>query len=453
MSGHCTVILHEDRWRLLCVVDHSLRSQVIDCAPDADLQSRAKSLADACTLLGASGPVVLAIPSGWCLSATIGTGELGRTGRRQAMRFMLEEHLPLSAEDAVVDFVQRQDSALGVAVELDRLRPIIEALREAGVAVAHVCPAVFLAASDLMNRHPSAQTLCLADPQGVNLIGLDHQLPIRWWWLPDRAALAEPWQAWFGQDGEPTGRCLVLGEVPPIPGVEITRLDADEPADQVLDRAIADASSRLLDGSVSAWIDLCQDELGAPARSDLIKKNLGYLAASIAMLLICLGLSAYWRGQQYADQASASNNEQITVYKDLMPGQRVPASIHSRLQSEHRRLAGLGGLAQAGEAEPGGSLHPTSALTHLQRLIAALPQSLRWRLSDLSIEPGLIRVNGQAPDSVIPERLAAALRDTGHYVVDQPNSRALSGFGFSFGFIARPAQPPDRDPLIKEASR
>ena len=91
-------------------------------------------------------PLILALPSSACLAATVSTDGLLRQRRREALSYRLEEALPLDAENYVADFAPAGSTseALGVAVEVDPLRLLIEALEARGLTIAHVCPTALL---------------------------------------------------------------------------------------------------------------------------------------------------------------------------------------------------------------------------------------------------------------------------------------------------------------------
>jgi hypothetical protein len=113
----------------------------------------------------------------------------------------------------------------------------------------------------------------------------------------------------------------------------------------------------------------------------------------------------------------------------------VPPSIKGRLASEKRRLEGLGGQA-AGEALA--AVQPISALTQLRDVLASLPSDVRYRILDLSIEPDLVRLDGQARGHAEADRLAAALRQSGRFDVEPPKTQLLKEGGVSFLFTAKP---------------
>ncbi len=453
MTARYTLFVDDDPWRLVRVEAGRAQRVETGCAENAGIPERAGAIAAQIHDSAVGSRVVVAIPSDWCLCAVIDVSELPRTNRRQAMQYLLEEHLPLSAEDAVMDFNQRHGRALGVCAELDRLRPIVEALRGADVQAVHLCPAALLAGAYLVDQHPDAALICLSIPSGIDLIRLDQQSPTSWHWFSSEAALADgDTDLDTDPDEASAGTCVLFGEAADLP-IDAWVSSTTETGNQnQLEDIAAIQAARYLDGEAPPWIDLGQDALAASGRFDAVRKNMTGLAAALALFLLCTGVMTYWRGERYAEQAEQLQAQQVSIYKEVMPGQRVPTSIHSRLKSEQRRLAGLGGNAGTNATDQD-VLHPTSALTHLYMTLSVWPTGDRCRLSGITIEPGLIRLNGEAASSVIPEQFAAKLRETGAYEVTPPNISALSQYGFSFGFLARPIKPDAAEPLATETRR
>lgn len=449
MSGRCTVFVEDRAWRVACVGEPGVVVRAVVCEDDADLLTRARAAAAEYDQLGGAGPVVVALPSHWCLSATIATDALGRGARRRAMAYLLEEHLPLSAEDAVADYAEHRSRALGVCAELDRLRPIVEALEQAGLDVAHLCPAALLAGACYADPHPDADGVLVSPTDAdlatpADLVQLDRGVPLRWWWLTDEVALAEQLDALGGQAEERPIKLVVNtpSGMPDAPGCDWVTCETTEP-----DAAAASHAAKVLAGDAAAWIDLRRDALAAPGRYQAYQRPAALLAAAVALLLSCvIGVTA-WRAAQYGQQADAFNAAQADAYKQAFPdAQGVPAvGVRNRLLSEQRKLEGLGGRATNGSharstnTEP---LHPTSALTQLHDVLSALPtnqpESMRYQIQALSVQPGKVRIDGRAISSVVPEQLANALRQTGRYDVDPPSPRLLGDASWGYDFEARP---------------
>ena len=139
------VFVSDEAWRL----GVAPASGPVATAADATLEARAAAIKEHLAALGDVGSsVILALPSAWCLSATVSTEGLDRSSRRRAMGFCLEEHLPIAAEDVVADYVTADDgTAMGVCAEFVKLEAIVTALEAVGLRVRHVCPAALLSAA------------------------------------------------------------------------------------------------------------------------------------------------------------------------------------------------------------------------------------------------------------------------------------------------------------------
>lgn len=456
MNGRCTVFVADAAWRVACAGEAGVAVRVVDAAADAELSVKARAAANLIDALGGAGPVVVALPSAWCLTAAIATDGLGRGARRQAMAYLLEEHLPLSAEDAVADFAEHRDQAMGVCAELGRLGPLIEALENESIQVAHLCPAALLAAADYAQQQPEADGVFVSpspdESAAADLIQLERGAPRRWWWLTDADALRQQLDALRDEaDGAPL-KLATNARADRLPDAPACEWLASEPADA--DAAAASHAARLLAGDVAAWIDLRRDALAAPGRYQAYQRPAARFAAAVALLLVCVIGVTFWRTAQYRQQADAFTAAQTDVYKQAFPDARrvPPVGVHNRMVSELRKLEGVGGQAANRatdrDAEP---LHPTPALTHLHAVLSALPsnqpESMRYQIQSLSIQPGKVRVDGRAISSVVPEQLANALRQTGRYDVDPPSPRLLGDASWGYDFEARPiAQPQTQTP-------
>src|SRR5439155_27238006 len=78
--------------------------------------------------LGHAGQgVILALPTEWCIVASIQTCDLPRHDHG-AMIYRLEEKLPIPAEELVANFTHDRKSALGVAVRIAQVKPMVDRL-------------------------------------------------------------------------------------------------------------------------------------------------------------------------------------------------------------------------------------------------------------------------------------------------------------------------------------
>lgn len=452
MSGQCIIFLGDHAWRIGAVCDEQWRVDRLSFPENTTPGSRAEAAKQPLVSMGYMGqPIVLALPSSWCLCATVPTDGLKRVGRRRAMGFRLEERLPIAAEEFVADYLDTgNDEALGVCAELEKLAVIIRAFEAIGIEVGHVCPAVFLAAAYAVDEHDQADAVLIAsgaddenDPQagshcGYDLIELRKYKPARWWWLAeDQESVCDRVAAWAGSSEQTvklvTVGCaeLVLEKVRACERLEFvpsSEIDGDQAAGRYAARVIA--------GTVSPWIDLRCDALAAPGQYQVYRKPALALMAAVVWLMACVLAVTQWRGWQYESLSGRYALQQVDVFKTAVPNQRVPRDVKGRLFSERKRLAGL--VGQASEDTGVEGVRPVSALVYLHNVLSSLPTDLRYRILDLDIQPGLVRVDGEALNHVEADRVAAGLRRSGLYEVEPPKTQSLKEHGVSFVFTAKP---------------
>lgn len=446
MNNRCTVLIDTHNWRLACADSDTTELRFIDVDDDASLEARALATAARIDELEGERAIVLAISSRDCLCARIDSEDLSRSGRRQAMAYRLEEHVPISAEQLVADYVISPSGTLGVCAIVDQLQPIIDALEAAGLEVRHVCPAALLAGAQLVAQYPQADAVLIHSKPSEgeeqhDLLLLSNGRVHTWRWFSDRGSLRESIELEVAMIDEPGDvSWLAVGEIPDIGIFEPTVVE-----DQTMESLAARMSARLLAGESPAWVDLRRDALTSTQAYERYQKPIGALVLSAAVMLVCVAGALYWRGVQFSEIAASMQAEQVQVFKQAFPDQRVPSgSVLSRMRSELRRLEGMSGQASL-SSDPSDPLESLSALSQLHALLTALPADARYQVSNLTIQPQRVRFEGVAESHVVAERLAGAIRETGLYGVDPPSSRALGSFGVSYRFTAEPQWFVDAD--------
>lgn len=467
------VSMSEGDWRIASVAvggRGAARVERVEAPAEAGLSGRARAAAAKLREWGAEGrSVVLGVPSSWCLSAVISTDALDRTGRRRAMLYRLEEHLPISAEEVTADFVELGDGeALGVCAQTARLRAVVDELEQAGIRVGPICPTALLAAGRAARMRIDAEAVLLVEGRSgdtalgdaggssseqpvCDLVELRQGRPVRWWWFGHDTLAARQRIAGLSSSGERALRVALLGAegLPrsPEPGGSAT-LEVLPIAGVDVDGAAALESAELLSGRTEAWADLRRESLAAPERWGAYRGALIAVSLALALLLSCVIAAAQWRIGQHDRLRRQARADQVEVYQRVMSeagpdgrsGARVrtPSSeqVLALLTRERRRLAGLSG--QGSDAATAALLAAPSALTRLTDLLAHLPADLRYRILELSIQPELIRVEGEAMSHAQAERLAVSLRGSGLFTVDSPRTQLLGEGGVSFLFTARP---------------
>lgn len=450
MKSHFTLFVSEGDWRIGMVRETQVT--IAPTSPGTDLNAKAIAAARQLVDMEYQGqPVMLAIPSAWCLCATIETDRLERGQRRKTMIYLLEEQLPIASEQFVADFIDQGGSAaLGVCCELERLESLLAALASAGIAVGHISPMVMLTAATLLEEHASLDILLACDGDGQectqsghDVIAFDRRRPVQWQWLGNDDEAAEEHLHSLADKHGGTAQMSIVGEQ----AREATFLKSVGNV-RVLPRkwthreqAAALAGSKVLAGKASPWIELRRDVLAPADAIEAFRQPLTGLAYAAVLLLVSVIAVTQYRGGQYEALASEHSRSQAEVFKKALPNQRLPASVRARLQSEHQRLSELSGdgtSATSSRSAGGNGAIPASALESLHTAIAGLPAHIRFRIVDLSIEPGLIRIDGQAQSHVDAEQIAVSLERTGKLDIEPPRTQALAEGGVQFNFTAKP---------------
>jgi hypothetical protein len=445
MSHQYTIFIGDDGWRVGSLREGRADILAIEVAPDATLDARldaAKRLLESAGYTGQ--PVLVALASPWCLSATILVDKSDRGGRRRARAFQLEEHLPVSAEEVVADYIDLdQGQALGLCVEIARIKAIVLGLEAVGIPVAHLCPTAMLAAAHVAGRHPEVGAVLMGEAGGdvsaaCDFLELHDGEPTRWWWLAaDDATLHERLAAWAALQTEPAPLAVIGCDAAALAGGDaMANLRCNPLEDVSTWEAATRQAAAILEGAQSPWVDFRRDAMAAPNRFQAYRKPIIVLGVAVVVLLASVCGIAQWRGRQYAALSRQYVAQQADVFKAALPNQRVPGNIKDRLLSEHLKLAPLGGRG-AGDASVVAST-ASSALTQLRDVLAGLPSDVRCRVLDLSLQPDLIRIDGEARSHGEAESLATAMRKSGLYEVESPKTEAIKDRGVSFVFAARP---------------
>lgn len=390
----------------------------------------------------ANRPWLVCLEAPDCLAADFACDDLPRRHRRNALAYRFEEHLPLAIEQLTADYLQGPSRCLGIAAQRDWLEPQLKALRAGGLSIAAVMPHALLTAQALIESMDLRFDGQLLWVHGDDADWLTCQAgrPVRW-----RHLTAEP------QALQRELACCALsepaGDDQPL---HIVEDQADRaaafspitgPAVQSHDRATVDGqvhrfARAIIDGQASPWLDLQRDDPGGRGRWQPLGRPLGLLAASwlIGLLLISAGL--LYRAQRLDRQAAASDRRAEQLYASTYPGQAVPLSIVSRLQSERRRLGQL-----SGRSVDLPQYH--SALTGAYQLLRRLPTDLRYRLLEIRIDGPTVHLEGQARSHADADAIARALRIGQGFTVDPPRTESLRQRGVAFRLDAAMDLPAD----------
>lgn len=376
-------------------------------------------------------PGVLGVSSGWCLCGAVPVPDLPPRQRRTAMLFALEEKLPMPVEQVVADFIVTGDTALGIAVETNRLRELIDALEDHGLPVDAVCPTAllglqFLTASDNQLSSP----LVWKDREGLNLFELGQEQALQHWrWRPvdleDAAskdqvitpALSESEHQWIS-------RCLTDDGVQP----QIIEDDLEE--------AALKTAMNIQTGRVEPLINLRRDALDVSDRLRKVKGHVFAVMAAAAVLLLALIGVFMWRAHAYQQADERYDAAVASLYHETFGDRPQPTSVRRRLNTRLRELKGLAGQ----EFDDVESMEKISALWLLHDLLERIPGDQRACVLNIKIEGDYLSLDGQARTHSDADRIAAALRRDGRFEVEPPSTSNLKDGGVSFTLHCRPIE-------------
>jgi len=360
--------------------------------------------------------------------------------KRQAMLFLVEEQLPLDAEQLSVEFLPPVGgTSLALAVETARLRELIQPLEEAGLAIEHIVPTVLLATHGVGAIESNAAGVAyhlVCSNSHVDVLRVARRTTIAWSSVPkeNRALLRQLRAELLASPLNDDASILRSGQAPP----ELWNgLDAQTG----LTPAAWDSTS-ILPAAARAAARLSRDDAGLPDfrtgelasdSRDTATRNARRFALTTALLfLLCLLGALLWRTHQLNTRHDELRAQQAAVHAAVFPGLAVPPDIAGRLRSEHQRLAGISGSSGNVPARP-------SALETLRHVMAALPADLRLRIVDLRIGPAEAFIEGQARTHVDAETFAQTLRHAG-LDAQPPRSETRSGEGVAFSMVVKLAE-------------
>ncbi len=388
------------------------------------------------------GPVVLFLPTSWCLSATVSLEGVPARSRHTALLYQLELLLPLSAEDVAADFIinDARQSALGLCVPLKDVKPVVDALEASGVVIDNITPASVFAAQTVLNglKGESCDAVFWANENSIEVFSIHDQRVTGWYVVPAEA----------GDLGAHVTRLAGTRSSPlkivarSLPRTLLEWLMAD-PSFRVLSEGPMTVETAAISGvaaGVQPAVNLRRDGLAATDPYRAIRRPLTQAVLAAVLLVVCVCAAAIWRADQYQRLAEGFRDRQAESFHRVFPGRPVPVNVVSRFRSEERSLA----PSTAGESlDTPTSVQPT--LHALLRAIGGLPETSGLEVQDLRIDEGTFSVEAIAGSRADLDALVQSLRDVPSMQVEPPQAEQVPGKGIRITLtgsrlIKRPGQ-------------
>jgi hypothetical protein len=443
----------EPGWRI-GVVSSSGRTFVsLQINPEENPQQIAAHVAEAMKDAGYGGQgVVLAVPSAWCLAASIHTGDLPKSDRK-AMLYRLEEKLPLAAESIIADFVSRDDIAhaaadstsLGVCVKQQMVEPLVEALEAAGIAVQSITPAVLLATQALASDE-STLLLCGDDSRSaaqVDIISLESARPTSWALVPPSLADVKLQLDLLTMSAKSSPRIEAV-DVDPVLVSSLVETTSQlvSVREEGISNAVAQMGGEIAAGRQRPWVDFRRGPLAIRDPLRQHRKALNALLAAMAALLLACTVGMLIRAERYRRSEQSSQNQMIDAFRAQFPGWTIPPNVKAVVESEHRKTATTAAGAVPAEAR-------ASALQTLHDVLSKLPTEGRYAIDHMTFEDASFELQGRLRSYEQVDAIASAARQAG---LDVPPPQARKVSEGLWSFTLRGARPGKAAAVAKNVS-
>lgn len=420
------LLLERDSWRIIDSISPEDGSESVEFSP-GELPDQASGIIEQLKDRGhmPGAPLFIGLDSSECLSPTVAIPTPQLLRKPQALHYHLEQWIPWSAEEYVVDVVGHRDQAFTVAYRHETISELLEALTAEDISVPVIAPVALLA----LDASSSAETLsggCLLYCQQgdhVDVFELKEGKLFGWAYLP-----SEP----IAVCQHHLQRLLQFGELPSCAqnlspeilaawdsqGIEYTKLT---PQDQ--QSAAIHCCTKLAAGDCEPLVNLRTGELAAPLPFQATKREFSRVKVAVMLLLISLATLFWQQRNQYVSAKQDLDREIAEVHQSLFPGQPVPERPAVAIRKEYRRLQGT--------RAPSSDLPvPVSADLVLARLLEAFPDKMRYRFTEIRIERSSIYLAGEVRSNADADRVATTLRSQ-EFEVSPPRTQRLDEKGFS----------------------
>ena len=449
-----TILEQNDGWWIARVADDTSELQRVEVGEKVSAEELAKAIAAQLAELGygSEEDSILCLASSDCLVAKLNPDAANTDSSREALSFQLEELLPVSAEQFVADFVTSASGTLGIAIVAETIRPLVQALEIAGIAIRSIIPATLLATQQLI-QSPSSQVgagaiLIWPFEGAFDVVGIQSGAISDWLYIRGDSSVLEQnlWMLMSGSDQElPIYVCRYEVQSPPEASDDLQHYpQITVPS---FSETVAIAVSDVLMGKLTPVIDLRREKLASRTPYHSLQRLITVTAVAACLLLVTTIIGLEDRSWRYEQSAQEYQQAMEQVFLQVFPKQQIPLGIRSRLESEHSKTVGLRDTRKIPEV--------ASAVDTFHEMLAVLPETIRYRMTEISVQGRQLKMDGEVRTHSDAASLATALTETG-FEVQPPRTVQASGGNVSVTLAAefRPtAKPPKDKPsskLLKE---
>jgi hypothetical protein len=377
----------------------------------------------------APGEPILGVPSRSCLPALL---ENTGTADPEELVYLLEERLPLPAEEFVADFCPAAAGDLfAVAAQRQPLHGLIESLESHGQMIHHACPLSLLALQHLLASPSLDDTDAILWQEGaqIELFLLAAHKLLTWHVFADENAGTLPVYLRAAMLRRPAPLRLttiglsepLLNQLRSIGSLEIITPPGNE--DSIHTRATR-AARDIAEGRLTPWIDLRRGALAPSDPNRPIRRPLNALVLASILCAICVLGATFLRARHYAGLEADSRRAQEELFRATLPGRPLPPDVRMRLVSEETLLSTT--ATTSDEAAPGETRLDSPVFPALYALLSRLPDEPRYRFTQIYLGDGQLSLECEVNSHGDADALAAALRTNNAFQTAAPHTELTS---------------------------
>ena len=303
---------------------------------------------------------------------TLGVDDIGGKVDDAAVRYELEQHLPLDAESLATDWHRTGDAVATFSIDADAHRPMLDRLRSEGWRLAGL----------------TATAAAVADEDGPT-----------WWRDGPRVDRIETRR----------GRLLRWhrgwADASPADGTEIDDASTRIESDDGLHRRLAASLNR------PPRLDLLRGPLAEFRDRPRGGGGVGRAAAAALVLGAAAAGTGWYRTSRLRSAAEKLRRDQAAAIADAFPGRRVPAAPLRWLRSETARASANRSAAVPRVGPPAADV--------LRAAVGALPPGVSLDVDRIDVSDGRLSLGIEVASIADAGRIADALADRG-FDVDPP---------------------------------
>jgi hypothetical protein len=308
----------------------------------------------------------------------------GKKFNETTLRYAAEAKLPVDAEHLVVDLLPKRDKAVGlpraVALDASSLRDLIDALHQSKIAIRIITPEslIWLQYWSEQQKLSFPSVIVWKYDNNVEVCRFDENGQLLEWFMASEFSIPARLKHLENEGLETIAIYLSLesSESP-------TPLSDSFPLAKCLEsrdvNRILPYVERLGTRKNRPWINLAKPPLVGGEMMSQNRHSLVRLAVAAGCFLVVLCgwlLVGIVKDQSVVAQADL---ELRSMYSQLHPGERIPASISRRLQSEHRESMARGKW-RAGENET------IEAIDVLRAMVSSLQNEWPFEIDEIRID-------------------------------------------------------------------